>query len=167
MVHYRVHKSSSPVPVLSQTNPVQILNPISKSSILVLCIHVRLGLASALFPSGFPTNNLYSTYTYTNNVPVLSYKLEKSENLKPRHPLFRHSNTLLYNLEHTGRDSIVFIKYTLNYNTNLRNGMSSKISVSIDQNRMQERRISMINISEKATHSQWVRRSRHNIQYSE
>jgi hypothetical protein len=31
-----------------------------KSSILVLSIHLHLGLPSGLFPSGFPTNNLYT-----------------------------------------------------------------------------------------------------------
>jgi hypothetical protein len=32
----------------------------SKRSILTLSIHLRLGLPSGLFPSDFPTNNLYT-----------------------------------------------------------------------------------------------------------
>jgi hypothetical protein len=42
--------------------PIQstTLNPISKRSILMLSMHLRLGLPRGLFPSGFPTNNLYT-----------------------------------------------------------------------------------------------------------
>jgi hypothetical protein len=39
-------------------------NPISNRSILMLSIHLRLGLPSGLFPSGFSTNNLY-TYLFS------------------------------------------------------------------------------------------------------
>jgi hypothetical protein len=35
-------------------------NPIPKRSILMLYIHLRHGLPSGLFPSGFPTNNIYT-----------------------------------------------------------------------------------------------------------
>jgi hypothetical protein len=47
---------------LSWAWPIQstTLNPISNGSILMLSIHLRLYLPSALFPFGFPTNNLYS-----------------------------------------------------------------------------------------------------------
>jgi hypothetical protein len=43
---------------LSWTRPIQSTppSPISKTSILMLCIHLRLDLPSGLFPSGFPTN---------------------------------------------------------------------------------------------------------------
>jgi hypothetical protein len=34
-------------------------NPISLRSILILFTHLRLGLLSSLFPSGFPTSILY------------------------------------------------------------------------------------------------------------
>jgi hypothetical protein len=50
---YRIRKSSPPVPILSQTHPTP------PRSILILCIYLRLDLASVLFPSRFPTNNLY------------------------------------------------------------------------------------------------------------
>jgi hypothetical protein len=47
---------------LSWTRPIQstTLNPISKRFILMLSIYLHLGLPSGLFPSDFPTNNLYT-----------------------------------------------------------------------------------------------------------
>jgi hypothetical protein len=61
-VHYHIHKSSSLVPILSQTNPVHTNHNISTRSILILSTHLHLGLPSPtnLLPSNFPTNNLYT-----------------------------------------------------------------------------------------------------------
>jgi hypothetical protein len=59
-VHYRVHKRPPVVPILSQINPVHSNHPISLISILILSTHLRLGLPSGLFPSGFPTNILHA-----------------------------------------------------------------------------------------------------------
>jgi len=58
-VHYRVQKSPPPVPNLKQTNPIHAL-PTYLSSILILSSQLRLGLSSGLFPSGFPTQILYT-----------------------------------------------------------------------------------------------------------
>ena len=55
---HRTHKRPPPVPILSQPNPV--LHPTSWRSILILSSHLRLGLPSGLFPSGFPTSTLYT-----------------------------------------------------------------------------------------------------------
>jgi hypothetical protein len=70
--HYRVHKSPSLVPILSQINPTPIIpsylhkihfnivHSPTTWSILILSTHLRLGLTSGLFPSVFPTNILYA-----------------------------------------------------------------------------------------------------------
>ena len=46
---------------LSWASPIQSTypHPTSSRSILILSTHLRLGLSSGLFPSGFPTNTLY------------------------------------------------------------------------------------------------------------
>jgi len=71
-VHYRVYNSPPPVPILSQRNPVRVPNP-SLRSILVLSFHLRLGLRSGLFPSGFPTKTLYTPLHYSCYMPRPSH----------------------------------------------------------------------------------------------
>jgi hypothetical protein len=58
-VHYRVHKRPPLVPIVSQIDSVHTI-PSYLRSILILSNHIRLGLPSGLFPSGFPTNILYT-----------------------------------------------------------------------------------------------------------
>jgi hypothetical protein len=53
-VHYRIHNSPPPVPILSHINTVHAPHPTSWRSILILS-HLRLGLPSGLLPSGLPT----------------------------------------------------------------------------------------------------------------
>jgi len=60
-VHYRMHNNLPPVPILSQNNPVYTPRHTSWKSILILSTHLRLGLPNGLFPSGFPTEPLYTT----------------------------------------------------------------------------------------------------------
>ena len=47
---------------LSRASPIQSIypHPTSWRSILILSTHLRLGLRSCLFPSGFPTKTLYT-----------------------------------------------------------------------------------------------------------
>jgi hypothetical protein len=55
-VHYHIHKFPPSVSILSQPNPVHTPHATSWRSILILSFHLRLGLPSGLFPSGFPTS---------------------------------------------------------------------------------------------------------------
>ena len=64
-VHYRIHKCPPPVPILRQLDPFQT----PKSHFLkihyiiyiyILSSHLRLGLPSGLFPSGFSTKPPYT-----------------------------------------------------------------------------------------------------------
>ena len=59
-VHYRTHKRPTTIPILGQPNPVHI----PTSHLLEIhpnnLHHLRLGLPSGLFPSGFPTKTLYT-----------------------------------------------------------------------------------------------------------
>jgi len=52
---------------LSWANPIQSIypHPTSWRSILILFTHLRLGLPSGLFPSGFPTKTLYTPLSST------------------------------------------------------------------------------------------------------
>ena len=58
-VQYHTYKSPSPVPILSQINPVHTSHLTFWRSILISS-QLRLGHPSALFPSGFPTKTLYT-----------------------------------------------------------------------------------------------------------
>jgi hypothetical protein len=58
-VHYRIHKSTPPVPIQARST-VHVPHPTSLISILILSSHLRLGIPSGLFPSGFPTKTQYA-----------------------------------------------------------------------------------------------------------
>ena len=60
---------------LSWASPIQSTypHPTSWRSIVILSTHLRLGLPSGLFPSGFPTKNLYTPLS-SPNYHSLQYK---------------------------------------------------------------------------------------------
>ena len=61
---------------LSWASPIQSIypHPTSWRSILILSTHLRLGLPSGLFPSGFPTNTLDPPLlTHTRHMPSPSH----------------------------------------------------------------------------------------------
>jgi hypothetical protein len=64
MVHYRIHNSPSPVPVLSQINLVHAPYLTCWRSILIVSSHLRLGLPSGLFRSVIPTKIAYAPLLY-------------------------------------------------------------------------------------------------------
>ena len=59
-VHYRTHKRPPPVPILGQPNPVHIPTSHLLEIHPNIIPHLRLGLPSGLFPSGFLTKTLYT-----------------------------------------------------------------------------------------------------------
>jgi hypothetical protein len=69
--------STSPY-ILSQIDSVHTIQPISPRSILILSTHLRLGLTSGLFPSGFPTNILYAFFFSS---PFVLHALPSSSSL--------------------------------------------------------------------------------------
>jgi hypothetical protein len=71
-VYYRVHNSPPPVPINTQLNPVQAIQP------YFFKIHFNsLGLPSGRFLSGFPTKTLYSILfpPYVPRAPIISSSL--------------------------------------------------------------------------------------------
>jgi hypothetical protein len=66
-VHYRVHKSPSPVPILSQMNFVHTLQPVSLST-LILSSLINPGFSSGHFPSRFPTKQCMHFSSFACNM---------------------------------------------------------------------------------------------------
>ena len=59
VLYDHIHKCAPPVPIPCHIHLVQAPTSHSRRSILILSSHLRLGLPSGLFPSGFSTKTLY------------------------------------------------------------------------------------------------------------
>ena len=59
-VHYRIHKTTQHVPVLSLIGPVRAPQPTFRIFILILTFCLHLGLPSGRLSSGFPTKIMYA-----------------------------------------------------------------------------------------------------------
>ena len=86
---------------LSWASQIQSIYPhlTSWRSILILSTHLRLGLPSGLFPSGFPSKTLYtpSPHPYAPHAqPILFFSI-----LSPAQYWVRSTSRMLYNLEAT------------------------------------------------------------------
>jgi len=71
--HYRIHKCSPTVLILSQLDPVHDLTSHSRRSFLILSSHLSLGLPSGLFRSGFPTKVLHTPLLSPKRVTCPAY----------------------------------------------------------------------------------------------
>ena len=74
-VHYHVYKCLPTDPILSQIDPAHPPQLTSWKSILILSSHLRLELPSRLFPSGFPTNTLYTPLPYSKRVTCPAHQI--------------------------------------------------------------------------------------------
>jgi hypothetical protein len=70
-VHYRTHKSLSPVPSLRSIQSIPS-HPVSLIPNLILPTYLHLRLPSGLFPPGFPTNNQYAFLVFPFVLQALS-----------------------------------------------------------------------------------------------
>jgi hypothetical protein len=110
-VHYCIHMNLSLVPILCQTSPTHTIPsyfsqihfniihrriPILSLPVhLILSTHLCLGLPSGLFPSGFPTNNIYAflfapTHATYPTHPILLLLLIRT-NVRSMHALKKRS----------------------------------------------------------------------------
>ena len=74
-VHYRIHKSTPPIPVLSQINLDHAPHPTSWISTLILSSYLCLRLSSGLFLTGFLTKTILSPIHATYPVHFILLEL--------------------------------------------------------------------------------------------
>ena len=74
-VHYCNHKCPPPLSILGSQIQSIYPHPTSWRYVLILSTHLRLGLPSSLFPSGFPTKTLYtpSPHPYAPHAQPISF----------------------------------------------------------------------------------------------
>jgi hypothetical protein len=91
-VHYRIRKFPPLFTILSQLNPVHTPQKTSWNSILILSSHLRLGLPSGLFPSGFPTK----TCKYVLQVAAVGNTVNKINNIFINHSSADYTSRLVW-----------------------------------------------------------------------
>ena len=73
-LHYRTDTSPPLVLILNQISSVQAVRPTAWRPVSGLSSHLRLGLPTGLFPSGFPTKTLYAPpLSPIHNMPRPTY----------------------------------------------------------------------------------------------
>jgi hypothetical protein len=98
-VHYRIHNSPPPVPILNHINSVHApLHPTSWISILILSSHLRLGLPIGLLPSGLPTKNpVYRSKCWENYIVTSREQIVgQNHNMKMSNELFQNVAKFTY-----------------------------------------------------------------------
>jgi len=88
-VYYRVHKGTAMVPTLNQINPVYTLPPYFPKFHSDIISHLRLGLISSLFPSGFQSK-----------IVRIAHLFYTCFMLHPSHPpWFDHPNSIWWSVQ--------------------------------------------------------------------
>ena len=81
-------------------------HPTSSRSILILSSHLRLGLPAGLFPSGFPTQTLYTPLLLTRYMPTHLIILD----LITRTINYNNNNNYYYYLLHLSCNSVAVVE---------------------------------------------------------
>jgi hypothetical protein len=134
-VRYRVHKNPLMDPVLSQVNPVHTTLSYFSKIHLILTSHLRLGLPSSLFPSGFPhacympwpsRHPLLNHYNYIWRIVQVVKHLKV--HISPTPPLLHPSTVLIFSSAPSSQIPLMYV-ISLILETKFHNQTKCKIMV--------------------------------------